>query len=388
MNQLVPTENTSTKEIGFAVGAGGTSIAPQNLGEVIRFAEVMCRADIALPQHLRGNAGACMAVALQALEWQMSPFAVASKSYAVSGRIAYEAQLIAAVVNTRSGIKGRLRYEYIGEGNDLACRVTGVLDGQECEYETPPIGSILVKNSPLWKSDPRQQLGYFAARSWARRHCPEVILGVYDRDELEHQGPTNAKDVTPSVMSRLQERQADAPAREGFDHGHVLRETAALSDEAGNEQETPSDAPPSNGEGSDGAPVSPDPQAVAADNPEPASGGPAEEEAPESSEPDKPAHGEQAASSSELSAEDRDWLKQTAHMLWAATGVGEQDVLKNQMAGIRDNLTPAGISQAARAKANSINSKCKLVCFGEASAADTLALIAGIAGCEAKDVTA
>jgi len=261
MNQLVPSEATSTKEIGFAVGAGGTSIAPQNLGEVIRFAEVMCRADIALPQHLRGNAGACMAVALQALEWQMSPFAVASKSYSVGGRIAYEAQLIAAVVNTRSGIKGRLRYEYLGEGNELSCRVTGILDGQECEYETPPIGAITVKNSPLWKSDPRQQLGYFAARSWARRHCPEVILGVYDRDELEHQGPTNAKDITPSVMTRLQERQGDAPAREGFDHGHVTRETSALSGEAGNEQETLSDAPTS--EGSDES-LTP-PEAVAAE---------------------------------------------------------------------------------------------------------------------------
>jgi uncharacterized protein (DUF3820 family) len=174
-NKLVPADQTSTKEIGIATGAGGASIAPQNLGEVVRFAEVMCRADIALPKHLRGNAGACMAVAMQALEWQMSPFAVASKSYEVGGRIAYEAQLIAAVVNTRSGIKGRLRYEFLGEGADLSCRVTGILDGEECEYETPPMGAITVKNSPLWKSDPRQQLGYFAARSWARRHCPEVI---------------------------------------------------------------------------------------------------------------------------------------------------------------------------------------------------------------------
>ncbi|MGN6146294.1 MAG: recombinase RecT [Mesorhizobium sp.] len=236
MNQLVPADQTSTREIGIAVGAGGASIAPQNLGEVVRFAEVMCRADIALPKHLRGNAGACMAVALQALEWQMSPFAVASKSYAVNGAIAYEAQLIAAVVNTRSGIKGRLRYEFIGDGNDLSCKVTGTLDGQECEYETPPIGAITTKNSPLWKSDPRQQLGYFAARSWARRHCPEVILGVYDRDEAEHFGPTTAKDVTPSVMTRLQAKQEAPQTREGFDQSFVTRETAALTGEADSTQ--------------------------------------------------------------------------------------------------------------------------------------------------------
>lgn len=201
MNQLATQqERLPMNSVGVSSTSSGAKIAPQNLGEVVKFAEVMCRADIALPQHLRGNAGACMAVALQALEWSMSPFAVASKSYAVGGRIAYEAQLIAAVVNTRSGIKGRLKYRYDGEGSALTCTVTGTLDGEECVYTSPPIGSITVKNSPLWKSDPQQQLGYFAARSWARRHCPEVILGVYDRDEAEDfRGPDKAKDITPHV---------------------------------------------------------------------------------------------------------------------------------------------------------------------------------------------
>lgn len=220
MNQLAQnTERLPMDAVGMSTGSTGAKIAPQNLGEVVKFAEVMCRADIALPQHLRGNAGACMAVAMQALEWQMSPFAVASKSYAVGGRIAYEAQLIAAVVNTRSGIKGRLRYSYEGEGPSLTCTVTGILDGEECVYTSPTVGSITTKNSPLWKSDVQQQLGYFSARSWARRHCPEVILGVYDRDEVEEfRGPDNARDVTPkaSLSARLAQSQADAGEREGF----------------------------------------------------------------------------------------------------------------------------------------------------------------------------
>lgn len=276
MNQLVPSDQTSTREIVIATGTRGASIAPQNLGEVVRFAEVMCRADIALPKHLRGNAGACMAVAMQALEWQMSPFAVASKSYEVGGRIAYEAQLIAAVVNTRSGIKGRLKYFFEGEGQNLTCRVVGVLDGEECEYISPPISAITVKNSPLWKSDQRQQLGYFSARSWARRHCPEVILGVYDRDEVEHFGPTNAKDVTPSLSERLATAQGSLPAGEGFDASHVTRETAALSGGAAGEPETtiqePSENSPSSDGGSDGAQS---PGDVAADQSEPV-GGPVE----------------------------------------------------------------------------------------------------------------
>ena len=262
MNQALATRpETSINAVGISSGMGGSKIAPQNLGEVVRFAEVMSKADLALPKHLRGNAGACMAVALQALEWQMSPFAVASKSYAVNGAIAYEAQLIAAVVNTRSGIKGRLKYEYTGEAELLQCTVTGTLDGEDYSYTSPPMRDITPKNSPLWKTDPKQQLGYYSARSWARRHTPEVILGVYDRDEAEQfRGPENAKDVTP-LSARLEQARTGSnqteDEREGFDAAHVARETETRVSEAefeelqSGEHDAPdaSDEPPAGAEG-------------------------------------------------------------------------------------------------------------------------------------------
>jgi hypothetical protein len=299
LNQIVPADQTSTREIGIVAGAGGSSIAPQNLGEVVRFAEVMCRADIALPKHLRGNAGACMAVALQALQWEMNPFAVASKSYSVNGIIAYEAQLIAAVVNTRSGIKGRLKYEYFEEGDAMWCRVSGTLDDEVCAYDSPPVSAITPKNSPLWKTDQRQQLGYYSARSWARRHCPEVLLGIYDREEAATIGPENARDVTPSVMQRLQARQEAPQAREGFDQSFVTRETAALTGEADSTQteDNSQSSDTSTDEGSVDAATSGvgDP---AATNSEPADAADAEEDA-QASETLKADHGGQSASSSE-----------------------------------------------------------------------------------------
>jgi len=282
MNQLATnTERLPMDSVGMSTGSNGAKIAPQNLAEVVKFAEVMCRADIALPKHLRGNAGACMAVALQALDWQMNPFAVAGKSYQVNGTIAYEAQLIAAVVNTRSGIKGRLKYAYEGSGNDMTCTVTGTLDGEEYSYTSPPIGSITPKNSPLWKTDPQQQLGYFSARSWARRYTPEVILGVYDREEAEQfQGPDNARDITPaqpSVMARLKAAQ-EAPQqpeqeREGFDHSFVHAETHdALTGEI---LDTPSDEaeiPPGSADAGDGSPAQSPDSEPEGDNPAPSSG--------------------------------------------------------------------------------------------------------------------
>lgn len=238
MNQLAErTERLPMESVGISATGAGAKIAPQNLGEVVKFAEVMCRADIALPKHLRGNAGACMAVSLQALDWQMNPFAVASKSYSVNGTIAYEAQLIVAVVNTRSGIEGRITYEFEGEGADRVCIASGKLDGEVLSVRSPKFKDITPKNSPLWKSDPDQQQCYYTGRSWARRYTPEVILGVYDRDEAESfTGPDNAKDITPqpSVIQRLRQGATQEPTseREGFDESFVQSETsAALSGE-------------------------------------------------------------------------------------------------------------------------------------------------------------
>lgn len=176
---------TRNQSVSISGGQKGMSIVPETFAQVMEFAAAMAVANVAIPKHLRGSEGACMAVAMQAFEWGMSPFAVANKSYSVNDRIAYEAQLIAAVVNTRSGIQGRLKYKYSGEGDTRQCTVIGIIDGEAAEYTSPLFSKIHPKNSPLWKSDPDQQLGYYSARAWARRHVPEVILGVYDRDEIE-----------------------------------------------------------------------------------------------------------------------------------------------------------------------------------------------------------
>lgn len=168
-----------------------------NANEIMEFAKMMAIAKQAIPPHLRDNPGGCMAVCIQASSWQMSPFAVANKSYVVNDRMAYEAQIIAAVILMRAPIKGRLKYTYQGKDTTRQCTCTAVLDdGDPVEYQTPEIRNIKVQNSPLWKNDPDQQLAYSAARSLARRHFPDVILGVYTPDEMAEE-TLPERDVTP-----------------------------------------------------------------------------------------------------------------------------------------------------------------------------------------------
>lgn len=162
------------------------SMSFSSVEQIMEFAKVMSIASVAIPKHLRENPGACLAVAIQASEWEMSPFSVANKSYVVNDRIAYEAQLINAVILRRAPIVGRFKISYSGEGETRKCKVAAKLtDGDLVEYESPTFKTIPVKNSPLWKGDPDQQLFYYSSRAMCRRHFPDVLLGVYAVDELQ-----------------------------------------------------------------------------------------------------------------------------------------------------------------------------------------------------------
>lgn len=209
-----------------AVGrmAASTSIGGVQFGnmeEVMNFAKLMAVSDVAVPKHLRGNPGACLAVAVQGWEWAINPFAIANKTYVVNDRLGYESALYQAVLTRRAPIKGRLKVEYAGEGQSRTCRVSAELkDGSgDVEYVSPKFGNIKPKNSPLWVNDPDQQLYYFSVRSFARRHFADVMMGIATVDELydvEQQALAAAADQQKSrTVAVLEKITASRPPSEG-----------------------------------------------------------------------------------------------------------------------------------------------------------------------------
>ena len=221
-------DKTKTGGMVIARTAGGVRFA--SALEVMEFAKLMSIADKAVPKHLRLNAGACLRIVFQSIEWEMSPWAVADKSYEVSDRIAYESQLIHAVVEARAPLRERLICEYDGEGADRTCTITGKFtDGTERSYTSPRLKDIGVKNSPLWKSDPDQQQFYYASRAWGRKWVPDVIMGLYTKEELR-EDPTLGRpdeEEAPGLRARLIGSNVDRS--EGHQDGQVEREIAAVN---------------------------------------------------------------------------------------------------------------------------------------------------------------
>lgn len=214
--------------------------SPSGLQKLQAFAAVMAEGKATLPAHLAGKPADCLAIALQAAQWGMNPYAVAQKTHVINGTLGYEAQLLNAVITSSTAVQGRFKYEYGGDwekfkpgvanaANErgLFVRVGAVLRGEtEITWGEPLIMEyVTTRNSPLWKTAPKQQLAYLAVKYWARLYCPDVILGVYTPEEFDQ--PQRAeRDVTPARTrqdlnnlinqkpgTELQQETQPAPAR-------------------------------------------------------------------------------------------------------------------------------------------------------------------------------
>ena len=197
--------------------AGGPEVGPRradlirtSLADMRQVAEMMANSGPMVPPPFQGSVERCMAIVYLADRWGMDPVAVASQSYIVptkqkgldgeaGERLAFQAQLVAALVHQAPNMVGRLHFTFKGEGTRRYVIVSGKLKGDKRvkTYSSPTIAQITVKNSPLWFSDPDQQLAYYGERAWARRYMPEALMGVYAVDEI------TVEDVTPPTEDPL-----------------------------------------------------------------------------------------------------------------------------------------------------------------------------------------
>lgn len=215
-----------TSQPGATVGTAAAIFSPEGINQLVRFAELMSQSRVTVPAHLAGKPADCMAVAMQAAQWGMNPFAVAQKTHVINGALGYEAQLVNAAITAMAPTKDRVHFEWFGpwenvigkfiektndKGKKYLAAGWSAADEKGCgvkvwatlkgESEPRVLDLLLtqaqVRNSTLWGSDPKQQLAYLGVKRWARLYCPDVILGVYTPDELQETPVRVERDVTP-----------------------------------------------------------------------------------------------------------------------------------------------------------------------------------------------
>lgn len=183
----------------------GNALVPHGFAEAVRFAEMMAKSKM-VPRHFQGKPEECLVIIEQAMRWEMSPYAVIQCASMIHDRPMYEGKLVAAVVNARGpayGLQGRLHFDYSGEGDNRKIVVWGMLDGRK-EVIDVTVRDAKTSNEQ-WKKQPDQQLAYHGSRVWARRHMPELMLGVYSPEEFDR----NARPVDEPFVGTTIEATTD-----------------------------------------------------------------------------------------------------------------------------------------------------------------------------------
>ena len=230
-----------------------TGVDINKLSQVMEIAKLMSISDSMVPAFLREKPGSCFSIVWKALAWGLDPFGVASQAYEVENKrtrertVAYMSSLTNAVIIRRAPIKEHgLRVRYEGEGDDKVCIVwaTFVSEDEPREWRSPRLGDRRpakrqssngedwAPGSPLWYSKPEMQLFYDTSRDWIRIYCPDVLLGIYTREEMEAVGFTGtapvARETPPDDGGFSQRLSESALARVGFLGDKVM----AAADEA------------------------------------------------------------------------------------------------------------------------------------------------------------
>jgi hypothetical protein len=220
-----------------------------------------------VPSFCRNRPWTCFGICVQAIEWRMSPFALAREAYEVENRrtqettVAFTSKVQHAVIEARAPIKQRLAVRYEGTGDDMVCIVSGTFknETEPREWRSERLADrrpkpeermnrqtkekyTVTPGSPLWQSKPQVQLFYDTSRDWIRVYCPDVSLGLYGRDELDEANFEPAPPASPATPTPppgtgsvpedggLQSRLSEAALKKmgfQFDHQRVAAEIDA-----------------------------------------------------------------------------------------------------------------------------------------------------------------
>lgn len=184
-----------------------------------------------IPAHLQGKQSACLAIVDRAINWKLSPFAVAMCTYQTpGGQIGFMGKLIQAILENSGRLVGSPTYEHFGDWEKLngmfelvkgqrsdatypkatwgkkEAAGLGVIVRAQIKGEVQPrewellLANCYPLNSTLWATNPKKQICYTAIRGFSDIACPGLIMGVPWDDDAA------MRDITPVV-------DAPAPAR-------------------------------------------------------------------------------------------------------------------------------------------------------------------------------
>jgi len=160
----------------------------------------MFAASTMVPDTYRDNTGNCMIAFNLANRMNMDPFMLMKHTYIVHGKPGFEGKFIIALVN-QSGRFAPLKFRMDGEGDDYGCTAYTTEKTTGDEIEGPKVTRKMVKEegwtkNSKWRTMEDLMFRYRAASFFGNLYCPDLLMGMQSREELEDINPKQLTGVT------------------------------------------------------------------------------------------------------------------------------------------------------------------------------------------------
>ncbi len=147
-----------------------------------------------VPDHFQNKVDDCFIVCQLSIRLGCDPFMLMQGMYVVHGRPGMEAKLQIALANARGPFKGPIQYKMAGSGKTRSCTAFAVHKetGETVEMEVTMAmaeaeGWTKAKGTQVskWITLPELMLRYRAASFLIRLFCPDVVMGIQSKEELD-----------------------------------------------------------------------------------------------------------------------------------------------------------------------------------------------------------
>lgn len=163
----------------------------QNFETALRMADCLSKSTV-VPKDYQNNTGNCMIAIEMASRINTSPIMVMQNLYIVNGRPAWSSQWIIAMINSSRRYKTELQFTFgnAEEDGGLSCQAWTEdyaghkVVGPKITMNMANSEGWVSKNGSKWKTMPQVMIQYRAASFFGRMNCPDMIMGIYSKDEV------------------------------------------------------------------------------------------------------------------------------------------------------------------------------------------------------------
>jgi hypothetical protein len=190
------------------------------LENAFKAATYVAKSDI-IPASYKGKPENCLVAMEIADRLQMSPMMVMQNLDIIYGRPSWNSKYCIAAIQQRFG---QIRYEENNLGkiefnkqkiDNLSCRVVvGDRKGPVITVEMAVKSGWYGRKDSKWPEMPEQMLAYRAATFFARRFCPEFLIGMPSADEVINSTDSGVENNVIKVEKTKTEPKKEKPKKQ------------------------------------------------------------------------------------------------------------------------------------------------------------------------------